>query len=61
MHDIPYIQEGESGPELTSVMTAVCLGVKRAIPHIPVGVQILAGHNKSALAVAVAASKTYQP
>ncbi|KAH9499743.1 hypothetical protein Btru_077714 [Bulinus truncatus] len=55
MHDIPYLQCSKIGPEVTSVMSVVCHEVKRIFPNSPVGVQILAGANKEALAVAKAA------
>ncbi|XP_013080594.2 uncharacterized protein F13E9.13, mitochondrial-like [Biomphalaria glabrata] len=55
MHDIPYVQSSKLGPEVTSVMSVVCHEVKRMFPHCPVGVQVLAGANKEALAVAKAA------
>ncbi|XP_054917709.1 uncharacterized protein F13E9.13, mitochondrial isoform X3 [Dermacentor andersoni] len=54
MFDIPYVKPNQAGPELTSFMTRVCTEVKRILPSLPCGVQILAGNNKSALAVAAA-------
>jgi len=53
MHDVPYLR-GEVGPEITAAMTAVAIGVAEVAPG-PVGVQVLAGANREALAVAVAA------
>ncbi|XP_059141215.1 uncharacterized protein F13E9.13, mitochondrial-like [Physella acuta] len=55
MHDIPYLHSSQVGPEVTSVMSVVCHEVKRIFSHAPVGVQVLAGANKEALAVAKAA------
>ncbi|CAL1532747.1 unnamed protein product [Lymnaea stagnalis] len=55
MHDIPYVQSSKIGPEVTSVLTVVCHEVKRIFPNIPVGIQVLAGANKEALAIAKAA------
>ncbi|XP_035787651.1 uncharacterized protein F13E9.13, mitochondrial-like [Anopheles albimanus] len=53
MHDIPYIRPKDGlGPEITAVMTRVALTVREIIPSIPIGVQILAGCNREALAVA---------
>ncbi|EAA09691.2 AGAP004840-PA [Anopheles gambiae str. PEST] len=53
MHDIPYIRPRDGlGPEITSAMTRVTLAVRETIPDIPCGVQILAGCNREALAVA---------
>lgn len=53
MHDIPYLR-GEVGPEIVSAMTAVSVEVKHEC-GLPVGVQILAGANIEAMAVAHAA------
>ncbi|XP_075529841.1 uncharacterized protein F13E9.13, mitochondrial isoform X4 [Dermacentor variabilis] len=55
MFDIPYVKPNQAGPELTAFMARVCTEVKRILPSLPCGVQILAGNNKSALAVAAAA------
>jgi len=53
MHDVPYLR-GSVGPEVTSAMTAIALAVKDA-SGLPCGIQILAGANHEALAVAHAA------
>lgn len=53
MHDVPYLRGGV-GPEITAAMTAVAAAV-RAQVACPVGVQVLAGANREALAVALAA------
>jgi uncharacterized protein len=50
MHDRPYLR-GRVGPEITATMTAVGREVKRAT-GLPLGVQVLAGANREALAVA---------
>ncbi|XP_023233015.1 uncharacterized protein F13E9.13, mitochondrial-like isoform X2 [Centruroides sculpturatus] len=55
MHDIPYILPDRSGPEVTSVMTRICSEIKCLISDIPCGVQLLAGNNEAAMAVALAA------
>jgi hypothetical protein len=55
MHDVPYVQADQIGPEVTAVMTAVCVQVKRLFSPNPVGIQVLAGANKHAMAVAKAA------
>ncbi|KAL8606260.1 hypothetical protein ACOMHN_039796 [Nucella lapillus] len=55
MHDVPYVMQESVGPEITAVMTAVCLAVKRLFTPNPVGIQILAGANRQAMAVAKAA------
>lgn len=53
MHDTPYLK-GSVGPEITAAMTAAARAVK-AEARLPVGIQILAGANREALAVALAA------
>jgi len=50
MHDIPYMNNN-SGPEITSAMAIIAYEVK-AKTDLPVGIQILAGANKEAIAVA---------
>uniref|UniRef100_A0A182Q7Z7 BtpA family membrane complex biogenesis protein n=1 Tax=Anopheles farauti TaxID=69004 RepID=A0A182Q7Z7_9DIPT len=55
MHDIPYIRPRDGlGPEITAVMTRIAMEVREILPDIPCGVQILAGCNREALAVAKA-------
>jgi uncharacterized protein len=53
MHDVPYLR-GEVGPEIVAAMAAVAVEVKHEC-RLPVGVQILAGANIEAMAVAHAA------
>lgn len=53
MHDRPYLNKNV-GPEVVAVMTIVAHEIKRQ-NQLPLGVQILAGANKEALAVALAA------
>ncbi|XP_064639898.1 uncharacterized protein F13E9.13, mitochondrial-like [Lineus longissimus] len=59
MHDIPYMHTESVGPEIVATMTAVCSQVRRLCPEMPLGVQILAGANKQALAVALAADLNF--
>lgn len=54
MHDLPYLNRC-IGPEITASMSVVCNEVKREVKNLPCGIQILAGANKEALAVAKAA------
>ena len=54
MHDVPYLK-GEVGPEIVAAMTAIGTEVKIECA-LPVGVQILAGANIEAMAVAHAAN-----
>lgn len=53
MHDRPYLNR-VAGPEIVSAITAVAVELRRKIA-LPLGIQILAGANKAALAVALAA------
>jgi membrane complex biogenesis BtpA family protein len=53
MHDVPYQKNGV-GPEITSMMTQVAHAIKNET-GLALGIQILAGANKEALAVAKAA------
>ena len=50
MHDTPYLR-GRVGPEIVAAMAVIARAVKDALGR-PVGVQILAGANLEALAVA---------
>jgi len=65
MHDVPYLR-GEVGPEIVAAMTAMAIEVKSEVigevngevkgeSGFPVGIQILAGANLEAMAVAHAA------
>lgn len=53
MHDVPYLRR-EVGPEIVAAMTCVCAAIKEATA-LPCGVQVLAGANEAALAIALAA------
>lgn len=53
MHDRPYLNKSV-GPEIVSAMTAVACAIKKEV-SLPLGIQILAGANKEALAVALVA------
>lgn len=53
MHDTPYLRGGV-GPEIVAVMAVIARRVKE-FSHLPCGVQVLAGANTEALAVAHAA------
>jgi membrane complex biogenesis BtpA family protein len=50
MHDIPYLNNA-AGPEIISAMSLASSAVKKET-KLPCGIQILAGANKAALAVA---------
>jgi hypothetical protein len=53
MHDVPYMR-ATVGPEIVASMTAVACAVRRSSSR-PLGLQILAGAGREALAVALAA------
>jgi hypothetical protein len=53
MHDRPYLNRSV-GAEIIAAMTAVAVEIRNAF-KIPLGIQILAGANKEALAVALSA------
>ncbi|MBI4751660.1 MAG: BtpA/SgcQ family protein [Acidobacteria bacterium] len=54
MHDTPYLK-GSVGPEIVAAMTVIASRMKAEI-DVPLGIQILAGANLEALAVAHAAN-----
>jgi uncharacterized protein len=57
MHDVPYVQH--PGPEITAAMAVLAREIKRAVPELPLGLQILAGANREALAAALAAGADF--
>jgi membrane complex biogenesis BtpA family protein len=57
MHDRPY-QKGSVGPEIVAAMTAAGRAVRAAVP-LPLGIQVLAGANREALAVAHACGAAF--
>jgi uncharacterized protein len=57
MHDRPYLK-GAVGPEVVSAMAVVGREVRRAV-GLPLGVQVLAGANREALAVAHACGAAF--
>jgi membrane complex biogenesis BtpA family protein len=58
MHDAPFLKR-QVGPEITSMMTIIGHELRKVFPDKPLGVQILAGANKEALGVALAADLDY--
>jgi uncharacterized protein len=62
MHDRPYVH-GRHGPETVAAMTRVASAVREVTRHdgepLPLGVQILSGGNREALAVALAAGAQF--
>lgn len=57
MHDRPY-QKGSVGPEIVAAMTAAGRAVRAAVP-LPLGIQVLAGANREAVAVALACGASF--
>ena len=57
MHDRPYLKGGV-GPEITAAMTALAREVKRDT-GLPLGIQVLAGANREALAIAHASGADF--
>jgi membrane complex biogenesis BtpA family protein len=57
MHDRPYLRQSV-GPEVISAMSAVAAAVREAV-DLPLGIQILAGANREALAVAATAGASF--
>lgn len=57
MHDVPYLK-GQVGPEIVAAMTAIGCAVRQAVA-LPLGVQVLAGANREALAVALACGAAF--
>ena len=53
MHDRPYIH-AEHAPETTAIMTRVGLAIRDAARSTPLGVQVLSGGNREAIAIALA-------
>ncbi len=58
MHDAPYVHGDELGPEIVAGMTRVVHAVEQAV-NVPLGVQILSGGNRHAIAVASAAGGSF--
>lgn len=53
MHDTPYLK-GSVGPEIVSSLAVIAREIKKS-SRLPCGIQVLAGANREALAVALAA------
>ena len=54
-HDAPALPEADLGPEVAAYLTRIAATVKRCAQRRPVGVRVLGGANRTALAVALAA------
>ena len=57
-HDRPYLK-GAVGPEIVASLAVIGKEIRRAVPSAPLGVQILAGANQAALAVALACGASF--
>lgn len=58
MHDCPFVHGDDLGPEIIAGMTRVALEVIHAV-ELPLGIQILSGGNRQALAVAQACDASF--
>jgi membrane complex biogenesis BtpA family protein len=59
MHDIPYLKKNV-GPEIVSMMSIIAYEIRKILPlKTPLGIQILAGANKEAIAVAHSSQFNY--
>jgi len=58
MHDAPYLKRNV-GPEITSLMSIIGYELRKVFPNEPLGIQILAGANKDAIASALNADLDY--
>ena len=56
-HDRPYLKAGV-GPEITAGMAVIGSAIRKAV-DLPLGIQVLAGANSSALAVALACGASF--
>lgn len=57
MHDVPYLNRNV-GPEITALMSIILYEIKKNV-ELPIGIQILAGANKEALAAALSAGADF--
>ncbi|MFA6599277.1 MAG: BtpA/SgcQ family protein [Ignavibacteriaceae bacterium] len=57
MHDVPYLNRNV-GPEITTLMSIILYEIKKKV-GLPLGIQILAGANKEAIASAYSAGADF--
>jgi hypothetical protein len=57
-HDRPYVKGAAVGPEIVAAMSVIGAEIRRA-SRLPLGVQVLAGANRAALAVAHACGAAF--
>jgi membrane complex biogenesis BtpA family protein len=56
--DRPYLK-GKVGPEIVAGMAVIGVEIRRAVPALPLGIQVLAGANTAAMAVAHACGAVF--
>lgn len=57
-HDRPYVKGAANGPEIVAAMSIIGDAIRRATP-LPLGIQVLAGANRAAIAVAHACGAAF--
>jgi uncharacterized protein len=57
MHDVPYVKGGV-GPQITAAMAVIARELRYEV-DLPLGIQVLAGANREALAAAVAGNASF--
>ncbi|HEX7828696.1 MAG TPA: BtpA/SgcQ family protein [Thermoanaerobaculia bacterium] len=57
-HDRPYVKSTANGPEIVAAMSIVGAAIRRA-SNLPLGIQVLAGANRAAIAVAHACGAAF--
>lgn len=57
-HDRPYVKGAAVGPEIATALSVIGAEIRRATP-IPLGIQVLAGANRLAVAVAQACGASF--
>ena len=57
-HDRPYVKGAAVGPEIATALSVVGAEIRRATP-LPLGIQVLAGANRAAMAVAHACGASF--
>lgn len=58
MHDRPYVHGGH-GPETVAALTRAALAIRETAPELPLGMQVLSGGNREALAIALAVGGSF--
>lgn len=58
MHDAPYVN-GPHPPHTAACMTRIAVEVRRALPGVPLGIQVLSFGHKEALAAALASGASF--